>query len=299
MTVGEQSMDLRKHGVTQEGRRGFGARHPLMLFIGLAYLLSWACWVPLALGAGSVTPGSGWPTHLPGLMGPALAAVIVTALVSGGRGLIDLWHRVVRWRVGWWWLSVVVILAAGAGAIVIGGGVQGSGDLWHYNGVSAPLGPVVTILTVLVMNGIGEEAGWRGFLADRLLAGHSLTTTSLLVAAVWAPWHLPMFFLVDSFESFTIASIAGWVVGLTAGSFVLTWLYRGSGSSILLVAVWHCAFNFASATPGANGAAAAVTSTLVMVAAVVIAVADHRSRSRAPEPLSGATGPVAAVDREG
>ena len=51
-----------------------------------------------------------------------------------------------------------------------------------------------------------------------------------------------MFWVVESFRSFGPAAIVGWAVGLTAGSVVLTYLYRGSGNSILLVAAWHTAF---------------------------------------------------------
>ena len=79
--------------------------------------------------------------------------------------------------------------------------------------------------------------------------------------------------------------VVGWTLGITAGSLVLAWLYRGSGASILLVAVWHIAFNLTAATEAGDGVVAAVTSTLVMVAAVVIIVNDRwlrRSGQRAP-----------------
>ena len=97
------------------------------------------------------------------------------------------------------------------------------------------------------------------------------------MAAIWAPWHLPLFFALESFEAFTVVEIVGWVLGITAGSFLLTWLFRGSGGRLLLVAVWHTAFNFTSAaTPVKEGVVAAITSTAVMVAAVAIAIADRR-----------------------
>jgi hypothetical protein len=45
-------------------------RHPLGSFLTLTFLLSWGYWIPLAVGGGA---GS----HVPGLLGPALAALIV------------------------------------------------------------------------------------------------------------------------------------------------------------------------------------------------------------------------------
>jgi len=274
-----------QHEVATHGRasvRQWVEAHPLAVFVVLAYVLSWSYWIPLALGTRTVESGIGWPTQMPGLLGPAISAVIVTAIVGGRAGLIELRQRMTRWRVGWWWLSVVAIVVAGAVGIAISGGVDHTRDLTIYNGIATGVGPLATIAMVFVLNGIGEETGWRGFLADGLLKRHSLTVTSLLVALVWAPWHTPLFFFQTSFKDFTVAQVVGWAIGLTAGSFVLTWLYRGSGASILLVVVWHTAFNFTSATPATEGAAAAISSTLVMVAAVAIAVADWRHRRHPP-----------------
>jgi len=59
-------------------------RHPLPAFFVLAYLFSWSYWIPLALAGGE---GS----HIPGLLGPMLAAFVVgavaaAALLSAYRG---------------------------------------------------------------------------------------------------------------------------------------------------------------------------------------------------------------------
>ena len=211
-----------------------------------------------------------------GLVGPAVAAVFVTAMVHGRDGVRDLAQRIARWRVGWWWLSVIALLLAGTLGLAISGNTSDNGDLTRYSGVPSIIGAAATVILVLVLNGFGEEIGWRGFLAGDLLRRRGVSVAALLVTLAWAPWHIPLFFLVGSFEGFSVGEVVGWVIGLTAGSLVLTWLYAGSGRSILLVAVWHTAFNFTSGTPAADGVAAAVTSTLVMIAAVAIVVADLR-----------------------
>jgi membrane protease YdiL (CAAX protease family) len=126
------------------------------------------------------------------------------------------------------------------------------------------------VLVAFVANGIGEETGWRGFAADRLLRDHSLTRTSFLVAAVWIGWHIPTFWVNASFRSYSPAQTAGWLVGLTAGSVVLTWVYRRTGRSVLLVAALHTAFNLASATEATGFAVGAMSSMIVIVGAVAI-----------------------------
>lgn len=121
---------------------------------------------------------------------------------------------------------------------------------------------LVLVPFVLLVNGIGEELGWRGYLADHLLRERSLPATAFLVAVAWGLWHLPLFWVVADFRQMGWL-VPGWFLGLLAGSVVLTWLYRGSGGSVLLVALWHTPFNLVTATPGTSSTVAPVVSTVV------------------------------------
>jgi len=265
-----------------DGRvRAWVVAHPLLTYVLLTYAISWAWWVPLALTGTSTRSGLGWPTHLPGLLGAAIAAVVVTAMVSGRSGLRDLAERTWRWRVPARWYLVVAVTAgmivlAPLSRAVVGEALPTASEYLTYSGIGVLPG-IVTILIVLLVNGFGEEIGWRGFLADGLLLRHGVVRTGLMVAPVWALWHLPMFAVVANLVDLGAAGAVGWFVGLTAGSIVLTWLYRGSGRSIALVALWHASFNMVTATEAGSGVPAAVASTLVMAAALIIAVRDWRS----------------------
>jgi hypothetical protein len=55
--------------------------------------LTWAWWLPLAVAGRTVTQGDGWPTHFPGLLGPSLAALLVTAATRGSSGVGELLRR--------------------------------------------------------------------------------------------------------------------------------------------------------------------------------------------------------------
>ena len=67
-------------------------RNPLVSFFVLAYGLSWAYWIPLALAGVRTAPGSS-TTHEPGLLGPALAAFIITGLTEGRAGVVAFARR--------------------------------------------------------------------------------------------------------------------------------------------------------------------------------------------------------------
>jgi membrane protease YdiL (CAAX protease family) len=247
--------------------------HAVVSYVVLAYALSWSWWIPMAIRGDVVRDGIGWPTHLPGLLGPALAAVAVTAVADGRAGLGELWSRWTRWRVGWgWWLLVFGTAALAVLGVVVplvlAAPVPEAAAFGRYSGI-AEIGLPGTAAVALVVNGFGEEAGWRGFAADRLLDRHGLRGTAVIVAAVWAGWHLPLFWIVESFRTFGVLAI-GWAIGLLAGSVVLTWIYRGSGRSVLLVAAWHTAFNLTTATEGTGTLVAPLASALVIAGAVWI-----------------------------
>lgn len=247
---------------------------PEVAFVVLAYGWSWAWWVPMAALDVTSRAGQTWPSHLPGLLGPAVAAVLVTAAVSGRDGLTDLGRRVVRVRVGWFWYALLAATAGiGAAAVavegILGRGWPTASEVSTYSG-AAPMPWLVLVVLVLVVNGFGEETGWRGFLVHRWAPGRSLLRTSLLVAAVWVPWHLPLFWVSESFRSFGPAGTAGWLVSITAGSVVLTWMYLGSGASIWIVALWHTSFNMITATPAGADLAAPALSAAVIAAAIVL-----------------------------
>ena len=68
--------------------RRWAAEHPLASFFVLALFLSWLGWAPLAAEALSLVDSQ--PTqylHLLGGLGPALAALVVTAGVEGRTGI--------------------------------------------------------------------------------------------------------------------------------------------------------------------------------------------------------------------
>ena len=63
----------------RSGRGRSGHKPGVATFFVLAYALSWACLIPLVVTGSVVTAGTGWPTHFPALLGPLVAAVVVTA----------------------------------------------------------------------------------------------------------------------------------------------------------------------------------------------------------------------------
>lgn len=250
----------------------------LVWFVALAYALAWVWSVPLAIAGDTVEQGRGWPTHVPSLLAPLLAAVVVVGFTRGRGGVGDMLQRMGRWRFapGWWLVAVSPIVILGVtlvGMRMAGQQLPAWEDFAAFNGLPS-WGVVSTFLFVLVFNGFGEETGWRGFLQDRLQRRFHPLGATLIVAAVWAIWHAPFFFILSTYANFSAMTLVMFPLGLASGAVVLTWLYNHTGRSILAAALWHTLYNMAVATGGATDLIQAVVTAVVMVAAFVLVTAE-------------------------
>jgi membrane protease YdiL (CAAX protease family) len=273
------------HAEDGEPERGRGVvaavrRHPLGAFYLLTFALSWAYWVPDVLAGGH-------RSHFPGLLGPAIAAIVITGLTRGRAGLRDLGSRMLRWRVParWYLAAAAPLLVAVVAAAILqltGVGFPGWAAFGQMPGLP-DLGVAGVVAGTLLINGLGEETGWRGLALPGFRRWHAKLQASVLVAIPWVLWHLPTFFLDSGYRgTLNPLVLPGFIFGIFAGSIVLTWLYEGAGCSVLLVALWHTSFNLGSATRAGEGVIAPLVTVFVVVSAFVIARGWRRSDQLRP-----------------
>lgn len=256
---------------------------PVACYGVLAFTLSWSYWWTLIARGQRVVPG-GDVTHLPGLAGPFLAAVACVGIRDGWPGLRLFLRRCVAVPVPRLRAVALALSPLAAGAMVFVGvallaprGLPAWADVVRYPGAPPGWSPGLTVALALLLNGLGEEGGWRGYLLPELAARGSRLRAAVLVAGLWMLWHAPLFVLNDSMAALVGPALIGWAISLLAGSVLLAWLYVSTGS-VLVVACWHTSFNFMVATPPGQGVVAAVLSTVVMVLAGVIAWRWSRQR---------------------
>ncbi len=241
----------------------------LIGYFFLAYSISWALGIPLALAKqGMIQPIFPKWFHYLVAYGPMLAALIMTFVTQGQSGLQELWKRIIKWRVGvvWWVVALSPLIMGFLVAIVINMLTNDCISISDLGTVRflPPLGIGALFLWIFTF-GLGEEIGWRGFVLPRLQKDYNAFFATTILTFFWALWHLPQFFYV--FE----ASIApGWLIGLFAGAIVFTWLFNNTEGSILIVAMFHGCFNYISASSAGNGLLAAIVSTMVIIWAVIV-----------------------------
>lgn len=262
---------------------------PLGWFVAVAYAISWGWTFRLAAARDVVRAGVGWPTSIPALAGPILAAFLVTGLAWGRAGVRNLLARVVRWRMPLrWWAATLSPLAFLGVALVVAvsvGKLPRGSDFGRYSGLPALGVGAVWLITILLA--FGEETGWRGFAVPFLQRRYGALTAALLVTPIWALWHLPFFFTVGTYRGFIPVGYIGFVLGLACGSIVLTWLYNGTGGSVLACAIWHGLYNLATGTAAASATIQAVTSAFVYTQALVLVGLEVRARRRGNASILG------------
>lgn len=283
-----------QHPVDSSSLRRLVARRPVASFLVTAFVFAWGGMLPLLLsesGFGVV------PIELPArpftiilsIFGLALPAFLVTAATGGKASVLDLLSRVLRWRAGvrWYLVALFGLLAVTLlGAIPFLGVVPFEGLTQNWSLLFTVFLPGILVPFVLI--NLWEETAWTGFMQHTLQERHGPLLASLMVAPPFALIHLPAFF------------VAGWIseektppsqfpsvllqVGVLAVfavfiRVVIMWLYNGSGRSVLIVALFHSAFNMTNGqkiTPELmllpEGMAALIPVAAVAVLAVLLFV---------------------------
>ena len=201
-----------------------------------------------------------------------------------GRGALrKLLGRLLIWRVNPLWYLVIVL-----GPVALAGGVVGLNTLLGGPALSLgmPIMGVAFFLAFSIFPGsaLGEEIGWRGYALPRLQAGRSALSASLLLAPIWALWHLPLW--LTGKPTSTPTFYAAFVVSAIALSVILTWVYNSTGGSLLMVVLLHATMNLPQTLAiDELGSRATVPvllywGLLVVAAIVVVIVAGPKHLSR-------------------
>lgn len=226
-------------------------RYPLLTFFVLAFGLTWIFMIADALGSHGILP---FRLSIPILivMGymPTLAAVIVTWQIKGREGVRALFRKLLVARVGLGWYAFAVFgIAAMAVITVVLYNTFGNGPVVPILSKNAPpfsglVEMIVNIVAMYIIVGLvnGEELAWRGFALPRLQTKYNALTSSVILGAIWALFHLPLFFTATgssqaemSFVSFLISTISITVL--------YTWMYNNTRGSVLMAYLFHASAN--------------------------------------------------------
>ena len=211
---------------------------------------------------------------------PNIAAAVILGVTGGWGAVRQLFVRFLRWRTGllMWAMAIFLPAITAILAVVFYRLAGGYVDLSRVDMIPAVLG--IRFLFALTAEGVGGEAGWRGFAQEHLQRKYPPIAAALIVGLFWGLIHLPIV-TIRGFDLTETLCFMAIIIGL---SIVLAWFYNRSKGSLLIVALVHCLFDAFDATFSRSFAAMVLrksyllTFTGVLTTAVLIIIAATYGR---------------------
>ena len=174
------------------------------------------------------------PIVILGVWGPTLSAIIVTAMFYGKDGLKRFFGRI-NAREGFKWFLPLLgcFLVIGLTGNYIGSaaaGIEFDPGFWGWAWVAQ------VMVTQLLIAGLGEEFGWRGFALQRLQHIMTPFKATMIIAFFHLLWHAPTYWLGQGMHNvpaiWAIFFLLPWTV-------LFTWAYNKSNGSISVSIFFH------------------------------------------------------------
>lgn len=163
---------------------------------------------------------------------PTLAAVIAISILSGKIGIREFLKKcyVKNIKINYILLGVmipiVLIAAAKLTCFVFDSSTP------FIKGITAKK------LLIVMWALIAEEAGWRGFLQEKLDKHFGCLGTPIFAGTVWALWHYHFFWL----GTMSIP-VLPFFIGCIADSFGYYWVTKKSKGNVIPASLWHFTYN--------------------------------------------------------
>ncbi len=222
--------------------------------------------------------------------GFVVATILATAVVNGKAGVVSLLRRFLIWRVSWIWYAVALFLPL---ALYLAGmGLQFAltsvppdfNNVFAKNLFGQDANLWLFLVPFFLINVLinGEEIGWRGYVLPRLQSRRSALVSSLIIGVIWGLWHIPKFLTAGSNQSNTAFGIS--VLDTVAEAILFTWLFNNTLGSLLLVTLFHAAWNTWSIFLPVDSAVIPILVVDWLVAAAIVFTTGAEHPTRQPSP---------------
>ena len=226
----------------------------LLIFFVATFVWTWAFYTPIAVGGHN-------PYQMPwmillifGGMGPSVIGVLMVLFTLDKESHRDYWRRCFSFKriTRRWWAGILLLFPVlyCLGILIdigMGGSMPGMDQLKSL--IANPLMIPLAVFISFMSGPWSEEFGWRGYALERIMTPFGLLAGSIILGLIWGVWHLPLFFMPDTWHGQIGFGLTGfWMfmlrsVGL---SLVMTWVYMNTNRSILSGMFMHFTSNFTS-----------------------------------------------------
>lgn len=225
-------------------------KYSLSIFFFLTFALTWSMWAPavsIKAGGGASLLGPDSPVGQLGRWAPGIVAILLTVIITGEKGVGELFRPLKIWRVniGWYLFAlllqpVLFIIARWLDSLF--------GNTYEIisplSTVEAPLAFVIPVVIITAIPGaFMEELGWRGFALPRLQTRNNALFASIILGLVWGIWHIPSMMYFGDANAWNIT----WaVLNFIPATLLFTWLFNSTKGSLLLVTLFHASVQYSN-----------------------------------------------------
>lgn len=218
--------------------------HQLAAFLIIAFGYTWTFQILLARFAPE-------KAHLMSnfrlaVYGPSLAALLVSILACGPRGLLDfLKERLdprgnpLVYAVALFFIPVLLLSLRGIHALAF---PDFSLEMPALKGQG--LNILIGFLMALTFGPLAEELGWRGFALPELQKKMNPLLASLILGLIWWAWHLPSLLIPAYQWAVGAMPVLPYLALIMPGSVLGAWIYNQSHDSVLPAILFHGSMNF-------------------------------------------------------
>ena len=254
--------------------------NPVRFYV-IVFILTWMFWFVAAI-VGHNAPESGaiMVLMLLGLLVPSVTAIFTVLSSKNAELKLDLRLKITGlFRVR----PLVVAAAIGAFAAIIAASVllstlfgQSLDQFSFVDDFSFAGGGAAALLTIILAS-VLEEFGWRGYAEDSIAFYCSWWKESVIFGAVWALWHLPLFFIPDTYHYNILREsplyMVNFFVSILPVGFIVTWVYVKNNRSLFANIIFHFFVNlFQEKIAMTNTTKCVETFVLFIAAGIIVAL---------------------------
>ncbi len=223
----------------------------IIWFLLITFSFSWLLWIPQAfIESGfwipSISMRESWgEISKYGAWGPLIGAISCIWIFEGRSKLVQIIKSAFRWKMGKvGYLAFLLFPLMIGGALLLHSAVGGEEvalvyeeGLPHY---------IIAFVFILILGGpLQEEFGWRGYLFRLLEKPWTAMGAGAFSGFIWGLWHLPLFYIPRE-EFYYNKPMWGLFLTTIMVGIILSWLYKRSNYSMLIVLIGHAMFNWSN-----------------------------------------------------
>jgi membrane protease YdiL (CAAX protease family) len=247
-------------------------------FFLITFLITWISWFIAA-----------WFSYQPGMQGlqlvcmvPGLLAplIAVGVMISGANNKAlrkDFWNRLNMKKIKLRYVPAILLIMpfalflATALSLLFG---QSANQFVLSSEYKIMDGQVLISILILFLAPTFEELGWRGYGVDSLRSKFNLFKTTLIFAAIWALWHLPLFFIQGYYQNelwnTSIVYVINFFVSVLPATILMNWLYYKNDRSITAAILFHFLLNLFSVLFQTEQFTKCIITIVLLVISIVI-----------------------------